>query len=202
MGNKVTICSIDPIGFHNIHRSYSWDLDIPPCPADKPYILRTYDDQTDIKVVLTDYWMEHAEKVPVNRPASVVVDDIMKTEGMTKRGCFIPAGEKPTEAELDAAHGRRLAYMEECIRAGDQIYGQDPKNIGEIPTEYKRYAVELKAQRPWAYAAPRQRFVPCPACGEEIIYGVTICKHCKAILDVDKARSFGLAPAEKPVKVV
>lgn len=204
MANRVAICSIDPLGFKNIHRSYSWDLDLPPCPPDQPYVIRWYEDQTDYKIVLVDYWIEHAEKVPIPVDARAIVNDILRTEGMERRGCFIPAAETPAEPELVNAHLRRMQYMEECIRRGDQIFGQDPKNIGEIPGEFKRYAVELKADRPWAYSAPKQRKVPCPACGEEIIYGVAICSKCHAILDREKAVMFGLVPPEpvKPSKAV
>lgn len=207
--NKIQICSIDPLGFPNIKRTYSGGLDMPPCPKDKPYVSRWYQDEMDEEIVLKDYWLEHAKHIPVPIPVREVVDDIMNTENMINRGCFIPKGETPTEEELEAAHRVRIAYMEKCIQAGDMVYSNDPKRIDEIPQEYKRYAAELKVHRPWAYHAPKNRIVDCPACGGEINFGVAICKHCKAILDVDKAKAFGLVQekkepvaVEKPVRTI
>jgi hypothetical protein len=202
---NIQICSIDPIGFPNIRRSYSWDLDMPPCPVDKPYVSRWYTDQTDYKIVLKDYWIEHAEKIPVEIKADVVVKDIMATEGMTLRGCFIPKGDTPTPEELRNAKGVRRAYMEACIRAGDTEYARSGR-IDDIPQEFKRYVAEMKIEREWAYAA--KETVDCPACGGQIKYGVAVCLHCKAILDPTKAEAFGLVPkkeevkVEKPVKVI
>lgn len=203
MGNRIQICSIDPIGFPNIRRSYSWALDMPPCPADKPYISKWYDDQMDEKIILKDYWIEHAERIPVPVPVETVVKDIMATEGMTQRGCFIPKADTPTQEELRAARSVRRAYMEACIRAGDTEYARSGR-IDDIPQEFKRYVAELKIEREWAFAA--KETVDCPACSGQIKYGVAVCMHCKAILDFSKAEAFGLVPkpekVEKPVRTI
>ena len=157
----IRICSIDPLGFANIRRTYRGSYDIPACPPDKPFVSIDVEDATDYKIILQDYWIEHAEHVPVNIPAAEIVRDIMATENMVNRGCFIPKSDKPTEQEIEKAHQTRIAFMESCVRTGDAIYGQT-KRVDQIPDEFKRYAAELHAPREWAYSAPTSRLIDCP----------------------------------------
>lgn len=55
---------------------------------------------------------------------------------------------------------------------------------------HRRAAIAMGVEREWAYVPAR--LDDCPVCGEKIKQGVAVCKHCRAILDEDKAAKHGL----------
>jgi len=60
----------------------------------------------------------------------------------------------------------------------------------EISDMHRRAALALGAEREWAYVAVEMQ--DCPVCGERIKRGVAVCKHCRAILDEERAAKHGL----------
>ena len=60
----------------------------------------------------------------------------------------------------------------------------------EISDLHRRAAISLGWRREWAYVP--MRMADCPACGEKVKPGVAVCRHCRAILDQEKAAKHGL----------
>jgi hypothetical protein len=65
----------------------------------------------------------------------------------------------------------------------------------EISDLHRRAALALGVEREWAYVP--MRMDECPACGEKVKAGVAVYKHCRAILDEEKAAKHGLGPGAK-----
>ena len=196
MGN-ILVCNVSQDSF-KIKRSYNWNgLVVPACPKGTPYTSLLVTDHMDEEVHAIDHWAEHSKHIPVKVEASVIVHDFFTNENLKNKGCFIPAGEIPTEEEIAQAHATRRAYLMKCVNEGQSEYSRTGR-IDDIPGEYKRAASELGMDFEWAKLAPPQ-MSECPACAEKIKPGVAICKSCGAILDREKAAKFGLVEAA-PVK--
>lgn len=193
------ICSIAPERFF-IRRSYNWGgMEIPPCPKDKPFTSLMVEDQMDEKVHAIDHWAEHSVHTPFPIEASEVIRDFFSAEKLKEKGCFVPAGEIPTEQEIQQAHATRRAYLTECVANGDAAYSINAR-IDDIPGEWKRAAAELKMNVEWAKLPPEKK-AECPACGHDLPRAdVAICGSCHAILDREKAIKFGLIEEDKPAK--
>lgn len=194
---SITICNAGPEHFGPLQRSYSRALNVPACPKDKTYSSAEIVDHTDLKVYATDHWAEHSIKTPVVITYQEIVADIFNSEKMGQKGCFIPKGDKPTQAEIEQARATRRAYLLKCVHDGDSAYGINAR-IDDIPGEWKRAAEELEMDREWCKLAPQVK-TQCPACGHNLPRpDVAICGSCHAILDREKAIKFGLieAPAE------
>lgn len=194
---SITICNTGPEHFGPLMRSYSRKIEIPACPKGTPYVSVVINDHTDMRVVAVDHWAEHSEKTPILITCQEIVADIMQTEKMRERGCFIPAGDKPTKAEIEGGLAARKAYLLRCVRNGDAAYSATGR-IDDIPGEWKAAAEELGIDREWCKMAPAEK-ADCPACGHDLPRpDVAICGSCHAILDREKAIKFGLieAPAE------
>lgn len=176
---------------------------IPPCPEDKPFTSIVIDDQMDVKKIYTEYDEDKAEKIPVPVPVNQVIADYFANERLEQRGCFtIDAGQIPSEQQVQKARETRVKWLEMLVNAGDKEYART-KRIDEIPDYCKTAVAELHLKREWCITAP-PRQQECPACGEVIKADAAICKTCKAILDPEKARAFGLtgsqSVAEAPKK--
>lgn len=201
MSKRVQICSIAPREFF-IRRSYNWSgMRIPACKPGVAYTNLWIEDATDEKVVHTSFKHEDAEHIPVNVPVEQIVADFFGAEKLRENGCFIPAGEEPTKAELNQAKATRRTYLQSLVQQGDNAYARDPKSISEIPGEWKSAALELNAAkgRGWVFAAPEETF-DCPVCAETLKAGVALCKSCGAILDAEKAAKYGLVGEAEKVK--
>jgi hypothetical protein len=197
----VQICSIAPREFF-IRRSYNWaGMRIPACKPGTPYTNLWLEDAMDEKVVHTSYKHEDAEHIPVPIPVAQIVADFFGAEKLRENGCFIPAGEVPTQAELNQAKAARKAYLRMLVQQGDNVYARDPKLISEIPGEWKEAAIELKVTkgRGWVFDAPEES-MDCPVCGETLKASVALCKSCGAILDAEKAAKYGLVGEGEKVK--
>lgn len=162
---SIKICSIAPEEF-KIKRSYNWNgIVLPACKKNESYASVTISDHTDLRVVAVDHWAEHSEKTPVNIPASQIVADFFANENLRNEGAFVPAGDEPTVEELAAARAARRAFLEQCVRNGDEAYSINAK-IADIPGMWKKACQELQVSREWAfYAAPEVEAVECEACG-------------------------------------
>lgn len=170
---------------------------IPPCPEDKPFSSIVIDDQMDVKKVYTEYDENKAEKIPVPVPVAQVVADYTANERLLQRGCFvIDAGQIPTEAQVNMARETRTKWLQMLVEAGDKEYART-KRVDEIPDYCKNAVAELHLKREWCITAPKKQ-KECPACGELINESAAVCKTCKAILDPERAKTFGIAEAGAP----
>lgn len=195
---SITICNSGPEHFGPLQRSYSGGLTVPACPKGTPYVSMVITDHMDMRVVAVDHWAEHSEKTPILITCQEIVADIFNSEKMGLKGCFIPKGDKPTQAEIEQAHAARKAYGMRCINHGTAAFKHTGR-IDEIPDEWKRYAEELGVDVEWNKLAPPTK-TECPACAGEIKPHVAVCRHCGAILDKKKAIEFGLIEAPKEEK--
>jgi len=200
-GKPVQICNISHKRFH-IRRSYNWGgLIVEPCPKDKPYVSSFIEDQMDEKVNPIDHWAEHSIHTPFPIDAKDIAQDFFLTENLLNNGCFVPAGEIPTEQEIANAKATRRAYLKRLVAQGDAAYSIGGR-IDDIPGEWKEAANELKMNVEWSKQAPEEK-TACPACGNDLPRpDVAICGSCHAILDRKRAIEFGLieAPAEDKPK--
>lgn len=196
----LTVCNTGPTHFGPLLRSYSRKIEVPACPEGQAFVSVEISDHTDTKVYAVDHWAEHSVRTPVLITCQEIVADIMETEKMKEKGCFIPAGEKPTKAEIENARATRRAYLLRCVRAGDAAYSINAR-IDDIPGEWKEAAAELKMDREWCKMAPEAK-TACPACGHNLPNpNVAICGTCKAILDRKRAIEFGLIEEEPKPEV-
>jgi hypothetical protein len=104
-------------------------------------------------------------------------------------GVFVAAGPQPTEEELaDARH--RLEEFQRGLVAAADLEWERTKNPMFITDLERRAARQLGLEKPWLYD-PRP-MAECPACAEKIKPGVAVCRACGAILDKEKAATYGL----------
>lgn len=194
---SILICNVGPESFGPLRRSYNWGgITIPACPEGKEYVSVEIPDQMDEKVNAIDHWAEHSIHTPFPIHCQEVVRDFFSAENLAAKGCFVPAGDKPTKAEIDKARETRRAYLLKCVHNGDAAYSINAR-IDDIPGEWKNAATELRMDREWCKMAPEAK-TECPACAGDIKPGVAVCRHCGAILDRDKALKFSLLEEEKP----
>lgn len=104
-------------------------------------------------------------------------------------GVFVCAGDRPTEAELDAARHRLEEFYKRQVFIADQEW-ERTHNYMVITDVQRRAARWLGVEKDWAYEP--KPMVDCPACGEKIRPGVAVCRACGAVLDREKAERFGL----------
>ena len=95
------------------------------------------------------------------------------------------------EDELASGQARRLEWYQQLVAEADTMWARG-HSYREISDMHRRAALSLGIERDWAFVP--QKLVECPACGEKVKPGVAICKHCKAVLDVEKAAKHGIAP--------
>jgi predicted RNA-binding Zn-ribbon protein involved in translation (DUF1610 family) len=203
MGNRIQICSIaskkfEPDGFR-IRRGYNWaTLFIPGCEEGQEYTSLFVEDHVMNKVHHDEYDASKAILTPFEIPAATIVQDFFSTELIGLKGCFVPAGEIPTSAELAKARQTRKAYLLRLVGEGDIEWSRSG-SVVNITGEAKRACAELGIDNDWANLAPAETF-ECPACGEKLRVGVALCKSCGAILDRDKAAKFGLLESSVPTE--
>jgi hypothetical protein len=197
----ILICSVAPETF-KIKRSYNWNgLTIPPCAPEKPYTSLLVEDHMDEKVSAIDHWAEHSIHTPFPIEAQVIVADFFANEKLKQKGCFIPAGEIPTEKEIATARDTRRAYLLDCVNKGDGEYSRTGR-IDDISGEWKRAASELGMNVEWAKMAPppKPAMFDCPVCGENLKVGVAVCKSCGVVLDKEKLAAYTFACGEPAKK--
>ena len=113
-------------------------------------------------------------------------------------GVFVCAGSEPTKQELESAQRRLDNYFKQCIAAADSQWSNIPRHdlISGVAKRGARYLKLNPEDHGWM--SNYQEMTDCGACGTRIKPGVAICKACGAILDVEKARKFGLLETETP----
>lgn len=155
---------------------------IPSCPKGQPYALLLITSRGDV-IDLGDN-----RRFPFTISAREIAEDLL--QDLHDHGIFVCAGPRPTADELAAAVARRDSYYHHLIAEGDVLWARG-HSFREISDLHRRAALALGAEREWAYVPLRLQ--DCPACGEKVKTGVAICRHCRAILDVEKAAKHGLA---------
>jgi hypothetical protein len=129
-------------------------------------------------------------RLPFAISAREIADDLL--QDLHDHGIFVCAGARPTPEELAAATARRDAYYHRLITEGDTLWARG-HSFREISDLHRRAAMTIGVEREWAYVP--MRLSDCPACGEKVKSGVAVCKHCRAILDSEKAAQHGLGAA-------
>jgi hypothetical protein len=160
---------------------------IPACGKDQPYALLMITSRGDT-IDLGDN-----RRFPFTISARDIADDLL--QDLQDHGIFVCAGARPTPEELAAATERRTRYYQTLIAEGDMMWARG-HSFREISDLHRRAAISLGIEREWAYVPMRTS--ECPACGEKVKAGVAICKHCRAILDHEKAAKHGLVRAAEP----
>jgi hypothetical protein len=161
---------------------------IPACPkpspeSPQPYALLLITSRGDV-IDLGD-----GRRLPFAISAREIADDLL--QDLHDHGIFVCAGPRPTPEELAAAIMRRDAYYHRLITEGDTLWARG-HSFREISDLHRRAAMAIGAEREWAYVP--MRLSDCPACGEKVKTGVAVCKHCRAILNPEKAAQHGLGP--------
>ncbi len=129
-------------------------------------------------------------RFPFTISAREIAEDLL--QDLHDHGVFLCAGARPTPEELSAARARRDDYYHRLVGEGDTMWARG-HSFREISDLHRRAAIALGAEREWAWVP--LRLAECPACGEKVKPGVAICKHCRAILDAEKAARHGLGAA-------
>lgn len=186
---QATIASVSDQDFY-ITRTYGI-FHIPARPADKLCALLIVTPRGDA----LDLGDNH--RFPFVISAREIAKDII--QDLTQHGIFVCVAERPSEAELSAAREMRDAWYRQLITEADEMWARG-HSYREISDMHRRAALAMKLEREWAYVP--QRSVECPACGEKVRAGVAICKHCKAVLDSERAaKYFPHGTREKPTPV-
>jgi len=154
---------------------------IPACPKGEPYALLLITSRGDA-LDLGDN-----RRFPFTISAREIADDLL--QDLQDHGTFVCAGARPTSEELAAATARRDSFYQRLVGEGDTMWARG-HSFREISDLHRRAAIALGIEREWAYVPARM--VDCPACGEKVKPGVAVCRHCRAILDPEKAAAHGL----------
>jgi hypothetical protein len=162
---------------------------IPACAKGQPYALLLLTPRGDA-LDLGDN-----RRFPFTISAREIAEDLL--QDLHDHGIFVCAGARPTPEELAAAATRRDSYYQQLVSEGDTMWARG-HSFREISDLHRRAAIALGIERDWAYVP--MRMAECPACGEKVKPGVAVCRHCRAILDAEKAAKHGLsAPGAAPV---
>ena len=162
---------------------------IPACAKGQPYALLLLTPRGDA-LDLGDN-----RRFPFTISAREIAEDLL--QDLLDHGIFVCAGARPTPEELASAATRRDAYYQQLVSEGDTMWARG-HSFREISDLHRRAAIALGIERDWAYVP--MRMAECPACGEKVKPGVAVCRHCRAILDAEKAAKHGLsAPGAAPV---
>jgi hypothetical protein len=154
---------------------------IPACGKGQPYSLLLVTSRGDA-IDLGDN-----RRFPFTISAREIAEDLL--QGLHDHGVFVCAGARPTSEELSAVTVRRDEYYQHLVTDGDTMWARG-HSFREISDLHRRAAIALGAEREWAYVPMRMN--DCPACGEKVKPGVAVCRHCRAILDEEKAAKHGL----------
>lgn len=188
---SLNIISISPERYI-FRRTYNPSIMIPACTKGQTFTKLHVEDVTDYKVFYPEYDYTKVEKTPIPVSAQQICDDLFHAEELADKGCFIIPEDTPTPEQLAEAHARRRAYLQRLVQEGDAEMARSHR-IDEIPGYMKRAAIELGADRAWAFAAPPIQ-MECEICGTEAKqlrsggYPV-LCRHCGNPLPGQKDRA-------------
>ncbi len=174
---QATIASVSDQDFY-VTRTYGV-FHIPARPSSEACALLVVTPRTDA----LDLGDNH--RFPFTISARDIAEDII--QDLEQHGIFVCAAERPSEEELASAREVRDAWFRQLIAEADEMWARG-HSYREISDMHRRAVMFMKLEREWAYVP--QRSVECPACGEQLRAGVAICKHCKAVLDPERAAKF------------
>ncbi|HEX5424361.1 MAG TPA: hypothetical protein VFW94_12495 [Candidatus Acidoferrales bacterium] len=154
---------------------------IPACAKGTPYALLLITSRSDA-LDLGDN-----RRFPFTISARQIAEDLL--QDLQDHGVFLCEGPRPTAEELATATARRDAFYHRLISEGDMMWARG-HSFREISDMHRRAALAMGTEREWAYVAVEMQ--DCPVCGEKIKRGVAVCKHCRAILDEERAAKHGV----------
>lgn len=172
-----TIASVSSQEFF-VTRTYGV-FHIPACPAGKDsgtLAVKPREDALDLG---------DNHRVTLQISAREIAADII--QDLEDHGIFLCAGDSPSAGELAAARSRRDAWYSRLVTEADEMWARG-HSYREISDMHRRAASSLGLEREWAYVPRASR--ECPACGEKVRAGVAVCKHCKAVLDEERAAKY------------
>jgi hypothetical protein len=117
-------------------------------------------------------------------------------------GCFVAAGEKPTQQELTEAKRRLTITMQKFLQQGDLLYSGSQTERNQLSAIHRKAASYLGQYRLWDVTP--QQMISCPFCWSKIHPQSAKCASCGSIVDHAKwaqGQEGYVAPAEhKAVK--
>ncbi len=185
---KAVVVNINP---YAVGKQFDFGyFEVPGCPPSRAYSSMAIEDRRSMK----DYGEGRYE--PMRITGEEIARDLAET--WKEHGVFVSVQEAPSEEELEAARGRRLAWYREIYSEGADSW-----------TRYKQYRLindrqrdaarellkvgEISEPPEWMKASGHETgHMGCPACGGEIRVGVAVCRHCGAILDEARAQAYRL----------
>lgn len=127
-------------------------------------------------------------KLPFAIGGRDIAEDVVQE--LDRHGVFVCDGVTPSEEELQSARRKREEWFNELIQEGDVMWARGHTHR-EISDMHRRAALAQGVEREWAYVPGRN--MDCPVCGEKIKANVAVCKHCRAVLDAERAAKHGIA---------
>ncbi|HEU5411678.1 MAG TPA: hypothetical protein VFU57_11705 [Candidatus Acidoferrales bacterium] len=152
---------------------------IPACPAGKTSETLAVTAREDA----IDLGDNH--RIALHIPARAIAADVI--QDLEDHGIFVCAGDSPSAEEIAAARTRRNGWYNRLVREADEMWARG-HSYREISDMHRRAAFSLGLEREWAYTPQASR--ECPACGEKVRANVAVCKHCKAVLDEERAAKY------------
>lgn len=134
-----------------------------------------------------------SRRFTVDIPARAIAEDVI--QDLHDHGVFVCASFRPSDEELAAANERRDRSYHQLVGEADTMWARG-HSFREISDLHRRAAIALGIERDWAWVPARM--MDCPACGEKVKPGVAVCRHCRAILDPQKAAKHGLGLSTSP----
>jgi zinc-ribbon domain len=177
--STVSIINLSDQDFY-ISRTYGI-FHIPACPKGEQFAILLVTARGDA-LDLGDN-----RRFPFTISAREIAADLI--QDLEPHGIFVCAGARPSDAELAAAHARRLEWYQQLVAEADAMWARG-HSYREISDMHRRAALSLGIDREWAFVP--QKLIECPACGEKVKPQVAICKHCGAVLDAEKAAKHGI----------
>lgn len=174
---RATIASVSSQDFF-VTRTYGV-FHIPACPAGKDCDTLAVTGREDA----IDLGDNH--RITLQISARDIAADII--QDLEDHGIFVCTGEFPSAEELAGARARRDGWYSRLVAEADEMWARG-HSYREISDMHRRAAFSLSLQREWAYAPQASR--ECPACGEKVRPDVAVCKHCKAVLDEERAARY------------
>ena len=172
-----TIASVSSQEFF-VTRTYGV-FHIPACPTGK--------DSETLAVTAREDAIDLGDnhRIALQVSARDIAADVI--QDLEDHGIFVCASDSPSAEELAAARARRDAWHNRLVNEADEMWARG-HSYREISDMHRRAASSLGLEREWAYTPQALR--ECPACGEKVRANVAVCKHCKAVLDEDRAARY------------
>lgn len=185
---KAVVLNINP---YPVGKQFDFGyFEVSACPPSEAYSSLTIEDRRSMK----DYGDGRYE--PMSVPGEEIARDL--AESWRDHGVFVSLRDVPSEQELEAARERRLAWFREIYSeaADSWMRYKQYRLINDRQRDAARELLrvgEIPEPPEWLQASgPESGYVMCPACGGEIRVGVAVCRHCGAILDEARARTYRL----------